>query len=363
MKQHLSILAGGLLALGLPLRAQSQPAPAAIVAPADFGASSKESVITEVKIKNMQGESLGRIGDLTLDLSNNRVVEILVASDQTFRRGGKIAAVPPSALIPDAKNKIYQINISLEDFKDAPIFILNKWAEYTTPEQIAEAYRYFKQEPYFIVPSEAGKPTNSVKAVYTLGVVERMSKLINMNVANLQGQRLGRLESLVLDVPNGRILSAFITEGNVGEERRYSSIVQASQLTYDAKRTGLLIDLSRAAYDQLPHAIFENGAGGQIISYREQPSTAPNTSMELGLTQGTSVYDVATTARIKKSILSGNLDAKNVQISTLDGRVTLRGPVSSDAVKNSLVAIAIAAASLDNLDNEITVVAHPSAKL
>ncbi len=103
MKTHLSITVGGLLAFCLPLQtqAQNQNAPEAITAEGHFGPKVHWDAITEVQVTNLQGESLGRIQDLTLDLSNGRVVEVLVVADQTLRTGGKTVAVPPRALIPD----------------------------------------------------------------------------------------------------------------------------------------------------------------------------------------------------------------------------------------------------------------------
>jgi sporulation protein YlmC with PRC-barrel domain len=362
MKQELSILTGGLIAFCLPFLSQAAETPQQMAAQGDFGQKVKMSSLTEIKITNLQNEPLGRIEDLTLDLSNGRVVEVLVVSDQTLRLGGRTVAVPPGALIADDKNKVYQINMSKAAFAAAPKFDLTKWADSTQPEQVAAAYLYFGQQPYFSVPGMPDKTISPSAPLVGLGVVERMSKLNNMPVENLKGDHLGNLETLVMDVPNGRILNVFVVADHFGAALKYSTIVAPTLFTFNAKRDGLVLDVSKVTYDEEAHVIFQDGAGGQAISYRQQPNAEQQALATL--VQGTSARDVYTTAQIYKSIQSGNLDAgEKVTVATLNGRVTLRGPVNNQATKDSIVAIATAATSPDNVENQIAVSSPTQASL
>jgi len=43
-----------------------------------------------------------------------------------------------------------------------------------------------------------------------LGIVERASKVIGLPVSNMQDQKLGRVDDLVLDVPAGRIVAVIL---------------------------------------------------------------------------------------------------------------------------------------------------------
>lgn len=379
MKQKLLVLAGGLIALGLPLRtlaqnqltpspmnaAQAQELPnpmqqsdAPISTQANFGPKAHWDTITEVKITNLDGKPLGRIEDLVLDLSNGRIVEVLVVSDQFLRFGGKTVAVPPGALIPDATNKAYMINISAEAFKDAPKFDLATWSASTQPDQVAAAYQYFRQDTSFLAANEApGRTSDSGRPLTSLGIVERMSKLINMQVENLQGKRLGKLQTLVLDVPAGRILNAYISNDDAGMELKYSTVIPPTLLSFKPKHDGLLLDVSKVVYNEEPHVIFQDGSDGQVISSEEQAATGPHT--HVALVQGTSYRDINTTSRIYQSIQGGNLESWNVEVATLAGRVTLRGTVDNQGTKDSIGACAIAEVKLDNVDNQITVMPPP----
>ena len=76
------------------------------------------------------------------------------------------------------------------------------------------------------------------------------------------------------------------------------------------------------------------------------------------LDQGNSQADVNTTAQIRKEILATQnitTNAKNVKIITLNGRVTLRGPVNTADEKSRIAEIADRIASPGNVDNQLEV--------
>jgi sporulation protein YlmC with PRC-barrel domain len=353
MKPNLSILAGGLLALCLPLSSHAQETTAPIPVQGDFGPKVKWDDITTVKITNLDGVPLGRISDLTLDLANGRVVEVLVVYDQHLRLGGKTVAVPPSALIPDEKNKVYMLNMSADDFQAAPKFDLAKWADSTQLDQVTAAYQYFREEPYFLIPGETSRTAFSGEKVVPIGALERMSKLLNMPVDNLQGQSLGKLQSLVMDVPHGRILNTFINAGGFGTPLNYSTVIPPTLLSFNAKHDKLLLDVTKVAYDKEPSVIFQDGASGRSVSFTEQAATGPHTNV--ALVQGTSFNDIDTTSQIYKLIQANKLDNYGVEVATLAGRVTLRGIVNNQGTKDTIGAFAITLVKLENVDNQIEI--------
>jgi hyperosmotically inducible periplasmic protein len=70
--------------------------------------------------------------------------------------------------------------------------------------------------------------------------------------------------------------------------------------------------------------------------------------------------DVDTTAEIRKRVVDTpdlSVNARNAKIITADGKVTLRGPVNSEAEKDLLAKIAVAVAGEGNVDNQLEVAA------
>jgi osmotically-inducible protein OsmY len=77
------------------------------------------------------------------------------------------------------------------------------------------------------------------------------------------------------------------------------------------------------------------------------------------LDQGNSQADLTLTQQIRKSVVSStnnySMTAKNVKIITVNGKVTLRGPVNNTDEKTGIEMIAKNAAGADNVDDELEV--------
>ena len=78
--------------------------------------------------------------------------------------------------------------------------------------------------------------------------------------------------------------------------------------------------------------------------------------------QGTSPADREITQKVRKALTDSSgysVTAKNVKIITLNGKVTLRGPVMTDAEKMGIVTIAKGVAGEANVDDQLEVKAKP----
>ena len=84
------------------------------------------------------------------------------------------------------------------------------------------------------------------------------------------------------------------------------------------------------------------------------------------LDQGNSQADIDTTAQIRKEILATDgmsMNAKNVKIITMNGHVTLRGPVNSEDEKHQIGDIANRIAQSSNVDNQLEVTQNTTSSL
>jgi hyperosmotically inducible periplasmic protein len=79
--------------------------------------------------------------------------------------------------------------------------------------------------------------------------------------------------------------------------------------------------------------------------------------------QGTSETDRQITKKIRRMVVSStnhfSMTAKNVKIITVNGKVTLRGPVTSDDEKTGIERIAKAIAGGSNVEDQLEVKANP----
>lgn len=76
--------------------------------------------------------------------------------------------------------------------------------------------------------------------------------------------------------------------------------------------------------------------------------------------QGNSREDIALTRRIRKDILADkslSINARNIKVIVRDGKVTLRGPVASEAEKSAIQAIAVRHAATGMVDDQLEIAA------
>lgn len=99
-------------------------------------------------VKNLQGETLGKITDLTI--SNDRVTFAVISHGGVLGIGDKLIPVPMNALtITDNKNAT--LDISKEKLAAAPNFEKNseKWPDFSNRKWTEDTYRFYGVQPYW----------------------------------------------------------------------------------------------------------------------------------------------------------------------------------------------------------------------
>jgi|GEM_PF-1725569 len=99
-------------------------------------------------VKNLQGETLGTITDLTI--SNDRVTFAVISHGGILGIGDKLIPVPMNALsIIDNKNAT--LDISKEKLAMAPNFEKNakKYPDFSNRQYTEDTYRFYGVQPYW----------------------------------------------------------------------------------------------------------------------------------------------------------------------------------------------------------------------
>jgi hyperosmotically inducible periplasmic protein len=407
--------------------------------------TAKTSDLIGLTVKNNQDEKLGKVEDLALDVESGRIVQVIISTGGFMGMGSTLAAVPPAAFQYDVAQKVLHLNASKEKLAGAPKFDSSNWDENTQSNHLTEVYGYYGQQPYFVadrdgywttnadgtfsrtlprnmdgtinttgastmdtahnveVASDVEATNNNVSTrnpdgTWTrnyyangnransswckLGYIQKASKLMGAPVKNLQDEKLGKVENLIVDLPAGRIVAVIISSGGYLGIDNELSAVPPTALRFNAGHDTLQLDTSKEMLANSPH--FKAGewpdfnqpsyAGGVYHAYKVEPyfnansTTGPdNTARNIRdrdnrtltpLNQGNSQADIDTTAQIRKEIIAADgmsTNAKNVKIITMDGHVTLRGPVNSASEKSQIGDIANRIAQAANVDNQLEV--------
>jgi len=115
------------------------------VAPS-WGKADRYDQIVGASVKNQQGEGLGKIRDLVID-SQGHVPLVILTHGGFWGMGGKLVAIPFSALNLDKKGKDFVFNSTQEKLDSAPAFGVNDLSQEKWPEDV---YRFFGQHPYWM---------------------------------------------------------------------------------------------------------------------------------------------------------------------------------------------------------------------
>jgi sporulation protein YlmC with PRC-barrel domain len=368
----------------------------------------KANDIIGMAVKNRQGERLGDVKDLAVDLESGRVVQVIVSTGGFLGVGDTLSAVPPGAFQHDRDQKVLYLDADKEKLQNAPKFEMSKWGEYSDSEHVGKVYSYYGEQPAFgFIQSGEGSPSTvstrksdgtwdkdrtlsdsrGIIPSSRLAEIQRASKIIGAPVKNLQDDRLGKVENLLVDLPSGRIVTVILSSGGflgIGDEL---SAIPPTAFRFTTDRDTLQLDASKELLSNAPH--FKSSEWPDFnqpdydatvySAYHAEPyfsttgTTTANTAQpdnsarnvrdrdDRSLTpgdQGNNKADLNTTAQIRQQIIADkalSVDAQNVKIITINGHVTLRGPVNTVDEKRRIATIADRLAGSANVDNQLEV--------
>jgi sporulation protein YlmC with PRC-barrel domain len=109
----------------------------------------KANKIIGTEITDDQGQKLGKVKDLALDLQNGRIVEVIMATGGVLGMDQKLIAVPPSSFTCDKTMNTLRLNLDKDQLKNAPEFKTADWTTATQNDQIRATYQRYGVQPYF----------------------------------------------------------------------------------------------------------------------------------------------------------------------------------------------------------------------
>jgi osmotically-inducible protein OsmY/sporulation protein YlmC with PRC-barrel domain len=214
----------------------------------------------------------------------------------------------------------------------------------------------------------------------------KASDIIGMEVRNLQDEKLGKIDDLVIDLQGGRISYAVLSSGGVLGIGDKLVPVPASSFSYASSEKKLILDtdkktlegalpftktqwpdLSNPEWDAPYRTYYRTTSLAdrdqtETFAYRqsrkvEDGKTAVDTTKsdaraevdrekDLGVTaqdQGGTEIERTTTQNIRKALMDTkalSFTSKNVKVITANGTITLRGNVPSQREKEEIVAVA-----------------------
>jgi len=101
------------------------------------------------KVINRQGEDLGEIDEIMLDVPRGRIAYAVMSSGGFLGMGEKLFAIPWSALTLDTDNKCFVLDVDKQRMQDAPGFDKDNWPSTPDAEFDTRVHSYYGTRPYW----------------------------------------------------------------------------------------------------------------------------------------------------------------------------------------------------------------------
>jgi len=107
------------------------------------------SSITGDTVKNAQGENLGNVKDVMLDLDTGRIAYVVLSYGGVMGMGDKLFAVPWGAFSVDENDKKLILNVDQETLKNAEGFEKSNWPDTADPAWGERIHQHYGVSPYW----------------------------------------------------------------------------------------------------------------------------------------------------------------------------------------------------------------------
>jgi sporulation protein YlmC with PRC-barrel domain len=100
------------------------------------------------KVTNADGEDLGKVEELMIDLESGRLAYAVLSFGAGFLHSGKLFAIPWASLAVDQKNKQLVLNVTREMLETAEGFEKDHWPDMADPAFMNSTYSHYGIKPW-----------------------------------------------------------------------------------------------------------------------------------------------------------------------------------------------------------------------
>ena len=100
-------------------------------------------------VKNRQGEELGKLSEIMLDVERGRIAYGVLESGSILGMGGKLFAIPFEAFQVDRENHKLVLNVDKETIKKAEGFDKNNWPDTANEQWVQRTHETYGFSPYW----------------------------------------------------------------------------------------------------------------------------------------------------------------------------------------------------------------------
>ena len=110
-------------------------------------------------VRNSAGDDLGKVDEIMIDIPSGRVAYAVLSFGGVLGMGGKLFAVPWSALQVDEDEKCFILDVNKNTLESAPGFDKDNWPDMADTAWGEQVYRHYGAKPYW----ESDRPERTMR--------------------------------------------------------------------------------------------------------------------------------------------------------------------------------------------------------
>jgi len=107
------------------------------------------SSLNGASVESPQGEGLGKIRELMVDLEDGRIAYVLLSFGGALGIGEKLIAIPWGAVYVDTMHQVIVLDVDRETLENAPSFDIDDWPDACDRSWVANLYDHYGYRPYW----------------------------------------------------------------------------------------------------------------------------------------------------------------------------------------------------------------------
>jgi sporulation protein YlmC with PRC-barrel domain len=107
------------------------------------------SALADTEVVNREGENLGTIDEIMLDVLLGRIAYAVLSSGGFLGIGEKLFAIPWGALTWDTENQFFILDVSKDRLERAPGFDKDHWPSTADQTWATNVHTYYVTAPYW----------------------------------------------------------------------------------------------------------------------------------------------------------------------------------------------------------------------
>jgi sporulation protein YlmC with PRC-barrel domain len=208
------------------------------------------SKIVGMDVRNPQNENLGDVDELVIDTADGKIVYAVISFGGFLGMGDKLFAMPSNSLDLSSTGDKLVLNVDKERLKSAPGFDKNNWPDMASAAWITQIRTFYGDGSKPSARNVARLETKVLSGPVATCV--KSKDLIGSKVKNAQGEDLGKVEEIVLDLEEGQIAYAVLSFGGFLGMGDKLFAIPAETLKRRASDNAIVLDVDKDRLKKAP---------------------------------------------------------------------------------------------------------------